>query len=222
MDEQDVAFCPHCGNTAPQELQGCSVSLHHSDGAHNYYLTRCATCLEGLLYRHIDPRNTGPTILHGRFCLAQYELVWPAHGQLHSSVPDSIRRIYAEAALIKARAPNAFANQIRRSLEALCKDRGASNRVLMQNIKELASRGEIPPTLADMTDVIRQLGNIGSHAGDDEIDPNYVDVIDDFFRAIVEYVYIAPFKVTEFKARLEYVQKLKSGNKIPPSTGNKP
>ena len=208
MDKQDVAFCPHCGNTAPQELQGYSVSLHHHDGAHNYFLTRCGTCLEGLLYRHIDPRNTGPQISHGRFALKQYELVWPSLGDLHSSVPDSVRKIYAEAAAIKGRAPNAFANQIRRSLEALCKDRGANGRVLAQNIKELAFRGEIPPTLAEMTDVLRQLGNIGSHAGDEDIDPDYVDVIDDFFRAIIEYVYIAPYKVNEFKARLEYVRKL--------------
>jgi len=57
MDEQDVAFCPHCGNTAPQELQGYSASLHHDDDAHNYFLTRCGTCLEGLLYRHVDPRR---------------------------------------------------------------------------------------------------------------------------------------------------------------------
>lgn len=139
--------------------------------------------------------------------------MWPQPGDLHPSVPESVRRIYSEASAIKSRAPNAFANQIRRSLEALCKDRGTNKRVLAQSLKELSSRGEIPPTLADMTDVLRQLGNIGSHAGDQEIDPDYVDVIDDFFRAIVEYVYIAPHKVNEFKARLDYVSKLKSGGK---------
>jgi len=193
MEEQDIAFCPHCGNTTPQELQGYSVSLHHIDGAHNYFLTRCSTYLEALLYRHIDPINTPPALSHGRFNLKQYELIWPVPRDLHPSVPERVRKIYAEAAAIRTRAPNAFENQICRSLEALCIDRGPNERILAKNIKELASRGEIPSTLAEMTDVLRQLGNIGSHAGDEEIDPAYVDVIDDFFRAIVEYVYIAPF-----------------------------
>jgi len=212
MEQRDIAYCPHCGNTTPQELEGHTFSLHHKDGSHSYFLTRCGTCLEGLLYRYIDPYDSVPQITHGTFQLAEYELVWPHPGDLHPSVPTSVRKIYSEAAAIKGRAPNAFANQIRRSLEAVCKDRGANHRVLAENLQELASRREIPPTLTEMTDVLRQLGNIGSHAGDEEIDPDYVDVIDDFFRAIVEYVYIAPYKVTEFKARLEYYRKRKSGN----------
>jgi hypothetical protein len=211
MQVQDIGFCPHCGNNAPQELMGNSCSLHNKDGAHNYFMTQCLTCMEALIYRHIDFLNSIPQISHGNFKLNQYELVWPHPGNLHKSVPESVRKIYSEAAAIKSRAPNAFANQIRRSLEALCLDRGANKRILAQNLQELAARGEIPPTLAEMTDVLRQLGNIGSHAGEEEIDSNYVDVIDDFFRAIIEYVYIAPFKVNEFKSRLEYVRKLKSG-----------
>lgn len=211
MEEHDIAFCPHCGNTTPQELEGHTFSLNHKDGSHSYFLTRCGTCLEGLLYRYIDPMNGMPQMSHGDFQLKGYELVWPKPGDLHSSVPNAVSKIYAEASAIKGRAPNAFANQIRRSLEAICKDRGADHRILARNLQELASRGEIPPTLAEMTDVLRQLGNIGSHAGDEDIDPEYVDVIDDFFRAIVEYVYIAPFKVNEFKARLEYYRKGKPG-----------
>lgn len=213
MNQQDIGFCPHCGNTAPQELQGYSTRGGYKDGSHHYFLTQCSTCGEALTYRQIDPDNSQPRITHGLFKLSNYELVWPHPGDLHQSVPELIQKIYSEATAIKNRAPNAFANQIRRSLEALCRDRGANKRSLVQSLQELATRGEIPPTLADMTDVLRQLGNIGSHAGDEEIDPAYVDVIDDFFRAIVEYVYIAPYKVNEFKARLEYVRKSKSGAK---------
>ena len=161
------------------------------------------------MYRQIDRANTVPQISHGRFKLADYELMWPEPGKMHSSVPASVQKCYAEAAAIKSRAPNAFANQIRRALEALCKDRGTGNRVLAQNIQELATRGEIPPTLAEMTDVLRMLGNIGSHAADEEIAPEYVEVIDDLFRAIIEYVYVAPWKVREFKARLDYARRTK-------------
>ena len=206
MDIQGVGYCPHCGNTAPQNLEGSCTHLDNEDGAHHFFLTQCQTCAEGLTYRHIDARNTVPEISHGQFDLSKYELVWPSTNDLHACVPEAVRRIYAEASAIKTRAPNAFANQIRRSLEAVCKDRGAAGRTLAKNLNELAERGEIPQTLSEITGVLRQLGNVGSHAGDEDIAPEYVDVIDDFFRAIIEYVYIAPHKVAEFKARLDYAR----------------
>ena len=57
-----------------------------------------------------------------------------------------------------------------------------------------------------MTDILRALGNIGSHAGEETILPEHVDVIDEFFRAVIEYVYIGPFKVREFKASLQQMK----------------
>jgi len=132
---------------------------------------------------------------------------------LHRSVPQKIRRIYQEAALIKSRAPNAFANQIRNALDALCRDRGTDKSTLAQNLKELAERGEIPWILAEATDVLQQLGHIGSDAEEREIDLGYIDAIDDFFKAIIEYVYIAPYKADEFKSQWEYVRKLKAVGK---------
>lgn len=207
MEEQSLGHCPHCGNRAPQELKGLCSHRHNQDGSHHFFLTQCLTCAEGLLYRHVDPGNAMPRISHGNFELSEYELVWPIPAGLHSCVPDSVKNVYLEAAAIKSLAPNAFANQIRRALEAVCKDRGATQRVLAKSLNELADRGEIPQTLSEMTDVLRKLGNVGSHAGDEAIAPEYVDVIDEFFRAIIEYVYIAPHKVNEFKARLAYAQK---------------
>ncbi len=34
------------------------------------------------------------------------------------------------------------------------------------------------------------------------MEPESVDVIDEFFRAVVEYVYIAPHRVSEVRAQL--------------------
>ena len=209
MEHQDIAFCPHCGNNSPQKLVTTVSSLHNNDGAHNYYFMQCLTCNEALVYQDIDLANQLPQLQY--FNLSRYLLVYPKSSELHDSVPQSVRNAYREANRIKNIAPNAFAGQIRRALEALCKDRGTSKRVLVQNLKELSERGEIPPRLTNMTDLLRQFGNIGSHAGDEEVDPDYVDVIDEFFRTIVEYVYIAPYKLDKFVSHLEEVRKLKSG-----------
>jgi len=204
----DVGYCTHCGNKTTQALKGECSHLHIEDGSsRHFFFTQCLTCADGLIYRLIDPNGSSmPSLSHGNFQLKNYELVWPVAKKLHCCVPEKISRIYSEAAAIKLLAPNAFANQIRRCLEAICHDRGATHHILAKNLKELAERGEIPNTLSEMSDVLRKLGNIGSHASDEEISPAYVEVIDEFLSAIIEYVYIAPHKVSEFKKTLDLVQ----------------
>jgi len=92
-------------------------------------------------------------------------LLWPKFG-LNKAVPERIRDIYDEASRIEHTAPNAFAGQIRRALEAICSERGATKGTLVENIQELANRGEIPKTLVEASDLLRLIGNIGVHASD--------------------------------------------------------
>lgn len=198
-----VAFCPHCGNRAPQRLIHTQEYLgqgYSMDGSVDnnipcaYYVAVCETCNEILLYDVF-----GDIVEDKDFHRA--DLVWPDPGVLHQSVPKAITECYVEAARIKNLAPNAFAVQIRRALEALCDDRSAKKGVLQLRLQDLVSRGEIPPVLAEMTDVLRLLGNIGAHAADQSIKPGHVLAIDDFFRVIIEYVYVAPSKLKEFRDR---------------------
>jgi hypothetical protein len=57
-----------------------------------------------------------------------------------------------------------------------------------------------------MTDVLRLFGNMGSH-DNLSVAPEYVDVIDDFSRAVVEYVYVAPYRVNEVRMQLETLRR---------------
>ena len=202
-----IAFCPHCGNTAPQRQVGVHSRLRGPNEAQYYTLVSCETCDRGLLYLSGLPDAPAHQLINAPFSLEGRELVWPQGNELHEAVPDPVRVCYNEACAVKRVAPNAFANQVRRSLEALCRDRGAQGRVLAQSLKELADRGEIPPVLAEMTDILRFLGNIGSHAAEEQVEPEYVDAIDDFFKAVVEYV--APYRVKEVKAELDHAKALR-------------
>ena len=207
-----VAFCPHCGNRAPQRHiytqkyfdKGYSMNGTLSDDnlPSAYHVAVCETCNEILLY------NSFIDIVEDKD-FHRAKLIWPDPGVLHKSVPQTIAECYSEAARIKNLAPNAFAVQIRRALEALCDDRGAKKGNLQSRLQDLASRGEIPPVLAEMTDVLRLLGNIGAHAADQNIKPGFVYVIDDFFRAIIEYVYVAPSKLKEFQDRMKSLKSMK-------------
>jgi len=203
----NVAFCPHCSNTAPQRLihvQPYRSYGYNLDGSKTdddilacaYFVAECLTCREILLYL-----AEGDIPPDGSFVDAG--LHWPAPGLLDESVPDSVRRCYAEAALIKNLAPNGFAGQIRRALEALCQDRTATGRTLHDRLRWLVEKGEIPPVLAEMTDILRLIGNIGVHSSDVQVQHGHVGPIDEFFRAIIEYVYVAPKKISKLRDSLE-------------------
>jgi hypothetical protein len=175
-----------------------------------YYVASCETCDGILLYQSIS------NVLEDKQ-FNQADLVYPHSGDLHKSVPERVAKIYKEASRIKNLAPNAFSVQIRRALEALCEDRGAQRAVLQRQLKELADRGEIPSKLAELTDVLRLVGNIGAHAAADEVKPWQVYAIDEFFRAVIEYVYVAPGKLEEYKDSLNLFEKGKSKKTDAPS-----
>lgn len=180
---REVGYCPHCGNDSPQRSVGAhSSGTDDPKGPTNYAFVVCETCDRVLLYQAGYITRTIAQSITPIFSVKDYKLVWPNAEKLHSSVPNSVCACYVEAAGIKNRSPNGFANQIRRTLEMLCKDRGATTRILAENLKELSARGEIPSVLAEMTDVLRMLGNIGSHAAEESVEPEFVDAIDDFFR----------------------------------------
>jgi hypothetical protein len=206
-DIQNVAFCPHCGNTAPQRLayQHTYVTTGYAlddesriqDGPPcTYYVAICSTCEEILLYHSICG-----VVSDEHFTRAA--LLYPKSGELHESVPAPVRGSYSEAARIRNVAPNAYAVMVRRALEAICDDRGIPPGSLHKRLEELVGRGEIPPRLAEMSAVLRILGNTGAHSAPKSVTVPMTWAMDEFFRAIVEYVYVAPSKIAEFSKRLQ-------------------
>ena len=92
------------------------------------FVAVCETCGHLLLYN-----NAGDQFEEDEFHYS--DLVYPKTGRLHHSVPKLISNVYEEAFRIKAISPNAFAVQIRRSLEAVCEDRGAKKAIYRNDSK---------------------------------------------------------------------------------------
>jgi hypothetical protein len=130
-------------------------------------------------------------------------LVFPRPLRLGIAVPREIAAIYEEAIRIKELAPNAFAVQIRRALEALAANKGIKKGTLQVQLNELAKKGDIPPNLARASDLLRTLGNVGAHASSQSVHPLLAHVIDEFFRAVIEYVYVAPKRLAEFHDKMD-------------------
>ena len=56
--------------------------------------------------------------------------------------------------------------------------------------------------LTQLADTLRLLGNKGAHSGSEEVHQFQVNELDEFFRVIIEYVYVAPGKLEDFKKTL--------------------
>ena len=200
-----VAYCPHCCNKAPQRLLHTQTYIRRIWGHAGQELVRpggtfvaeCETCNQILLYD-----SPGGDTEEEFVEFVERNLIFPDTG-IDVSVPIPIARIYLEAKRIMWLAPNAFAGQIRRALEALCEDRGAKKGSLQVRLSHLADQGEIPDVLAEASDVLRLVGNTGAHASSDPVHPMLASAIDELFLAIVEYVYVAPRKLDDFRERLK-------------------
>ena len=207
----NVAYCPHCGNQAPQRLlhrqtyreKMWDADTHEplKDAPWSSFVASCQTCGNVLVYD-----NPGDHTEEKQFSLC--DLVYPEMPFLSSDVPRKIATSYAEACRIKAISPNAFAVLIRRTLEILCNERGLTKGTFAKRLKILSDKGELPPVLSQTTDLLRLIGNIGAHGFEETVHPLEVRAIDDFFKAIVEYLYIAPKRIADFQKRLQALEGL--------------
>jgi hypothetical protein len=197
-------FCPHCSNRAPQRLIHTQKYLEKSWAAQtgkegeepwSTFIVVCETCGHVLLYDNMGDQASDENFHHAI-------LEYPNSGYLHGSVPELISKTYEEAYRIRTIAPNAFAVQIRRALEAICVDRGEKGGNLSKMLKSLAQKGEIPPVLVDASDILRLLGNIGAHGLSESVSPLQAYALDEFFIVIIEYLYVAPSKIQAFKSSM--------------------
>jgi hypothetical protein len=208
QSKRHIAFCPHCGNHSPQ-----SVAFEHvyrdtwygEDGKAEPHdevpdseaiVCICETCNAVLLYDGISCSESG----------VWPELMYPKNTTLPTSVPIAVRDIYREAVAVKQNAPNAYAIMIRKGLEAICDDRSAPSGNLANRLSYLVDKGEMPPVLAELTNVLRLVGNTAAHGSSQTITTPMTWAIDDFFRVVIEYVYVAPSKLSEFKKRLAAIK----------------
>ena len=214
-DTSSVVFlCCHCGNVTSQtQLYEYAGSLLYEELDDRQYLEpfdfvaySCGTC-SGLTltgcFRHEQPepmRHQPPRpVLYPR-----EPFITPASHTVSPDrpVPATVARVFSEAWPLRHTAPSAFANQIRRGLEYVCTDQKASGQTLADQLRDLESRGSLPSGLARMAGLVRQLGNVGSHADTRSLDRWDAELLDALFQTILDYVYIGPARIARLEERM--------------------
>lgn len=200
--------CGHCGNVAPFTIKAVDsrvVERSHElmtwDAGDVFQIMECPSC-RGVIF--------GKYAYHEHFCDegVEYQILYPTERGFPIGLPDSVSKAFEAAQSVKNINANSLGVSLRRVMEVVCKDRGAIGKTLNEQLQDLSKRKEIPSKLVDVANGVRNLGNVGAHAGLGELTSEEVSILDDLTRAILEYVYSAPLLALKAQGSL---QKLKSG-----------
>jgi hypothetical protein len=212
-DLELIFHCGHCGNRARHEVQWFySHEMLYDEvpepltDEYSWALLTCSTCGGASLFGGFaaDTEVEGPEGFRWPRLYPQAGGIRPDRHTVVPSepIPANVIKAYEQAWFLRHTAPGAYANQIRRALEMICNDRLAQGRDLFQKLRSLVAEGILPPGLARIADLIREVGNIASHADEREVSRWDAELLDSLFRMLVEYVYVGPARLERLRQRL--------------------
>ncbi len=212
--ETPILECSHCGNRTPHSRTFEYTyamfwdELDQNQKVYEPYTWlgyACGTC-KGLnvygAFFNID--LLAEDLERGKLHPRGADMLPPPHTlSPNQPIPLKIINLYQEVWPLRHRAPAAFIGQVRRLLESICVDQNATGKDLFAKLQDLSLKGIFPGYFNQITDLLRKVGNMGAHAGDEELSSWDAELIDDFFRSIIDYVYIAPARIKRMEHRLK-------------------
>ena len=117
--------------------------------------------------------------------------------EANPAMPESVRLLYKEAALIYNKSPRAACALLRLAVERLCNELGETDRDINKNIGALVNRG-LPILVQQALDVVRVVGNKAVHPGQlafDVDDKNTVAMLMRLLNIIVERMIVEPQEI---------------------------
>ncbi len=212
-EERRHLTCPHCGNQTMLVVQAEYHQMRHgwdssdlpTENHTEWSILQCETCDEISVYQL---SYSGMT-LDGYPFYDDFirKFLYPANRPELPNLPVKIEEAYKAALKVQKIEPNACAVLVGRTLEAACNHEKAPGKRLADKLTYLANAGRIPKTLAEMAHHLKELRNLGAHDAEDSVTEEDVPIILDFLEAILEYLYVAPAKVTAVQARLKKTPK---------------
>jgi len=173
--------CPHCGAISNQEWWSVSWNAsNYGPEQNDLRIGKCQHCNKGTLW-------------------VWTEMCYPSIGSApfpNSEMPESVKKIYLEAASIQEKSPRGAAALLRLGIQMLCKELGEDGKNINNDIGNLVKKG-LPEIVQQSLDIVRVTGNDAVHPG--QIDTDSTEVVDNLFNLInvvVEYLIALPKKVS--------------------------
>jgi len=189
--------CGHCGND--RDMKEVAKGSYNEwvdpgddigfrlEGQYYAVVKHCPRCEEISLYKYDDANYYD----EDQYTLT---LLYPRPRDV-SFLPPRVRVAYEKAQKVKSVDASFYALGLRRVIELVCIDRGATKKSLNDQITELVANNSLPQIFAGMSHYLRDLGNASAHGKDVEVEQSDVEAATDFVEAILEYLYISPAKL---------------------------
>ncbi len=188
--------CKHCANSAPMEIVADYSAVRSYDdyprsnlswdAGNVYELMRCPACDNVTLRTYYWHEMGEPSDV-------EFTTLYPSEVDRPVGLPDSLARAFDAAQKVRNIDANAYGVLLGRLLELVCQDRNATGRFLGNKLADLASKGEIPEKLVGVAIGLKDLRNVGAHPTLGELTAAELPIMDRLCRAILEYVYSAPY-----------------------------
>ncbi|WP_163529273.1 DUF4145 domain-containing protein [Halobacillus ihumii] len=121
------------------------------------------------------------------------------------ALPKSVKSAYESALKVNKIDEASCLFSLRRTLEMVCKDKGATKGMLHHKLNHLQQEGILPPLMGDISTVIKDLGNMAAHEEELILGGFMVEKVFNFTNKVLEYVYILPNEMKRVQQELEAV-----------------
>jgi hypothetical protein len=175
--------CPHCGAIAKQDWWMKLWNGGQQNHEQSIHPLRGGTC-----------QHCGKTSIW-----ISDKMYYPDNGNAphpNPEMPESVVKLYNEAAAIQSKSPRGAAALLRLSIQVLCKELGESGQNINSDIGNLVKKG-LPDIVQQSLDIVRVTGNDAVHPGQIDTDnPETVQQLFDLLNIIVEYMIALPKRVS--------------------------
>lgn len=151
-----TAFCPYCRAYAQYETS--AVFDDDQQGLYGLSYRRCLHCSGAVLY-----------YIHNGTSHQVFPIMFQNGWTAPDGMPEPLMRNFNEAAMIASASPRAAAALLRLCIQQLCVELGESGTNLNADIKSLVAKG-LAPTVQQMLDTVRVIGNAAVHPNDISIE----------------------------------------------------
>jgi hypothetical protein len=199
--KEKVIKCFHCGNETLMRQTGeySWRSRDDFDFQYKYRMYACPVCNKVTLLQVYSDE----TMITNEMTWAEEEtILFPLNSIESNFLPKAIKESYEAALKVRNVDATACALLLRRALEVIMTDQGATAWGLADKIEEIANKGLLPDSLKEASFFTKKFGDSAAH-GSELIDNRDINPLIEFIEYIIEYLYIIPSKIEELKAKLE-------------------
>lgn len=205
-----VHTCFHCGNTGLLKYIGQTEGWKNEDiiedsrgniihraliEHEDWYVFECPVCKKPIIISKysFDIANEAP----------ESKIEYPAIAVSPEGVPKNIYSAFESAVKTKGIDASICLLSLRRVLEMICKEKGATGKFLENKVADLVEKNILPPMIGDACWIIRQMGNDAAHADKIDVYTYEVEQIIGYVATIIDYLYSMPYRVSKMKERIE-------------------